>query len=84
MSKFKRMVEHINKQVDQNLIRARYIISDGPEIVILEDFESNYYETVVIFEDKAHFFGENYPEVITEEEYYNNLVENWGETNEQI
>lgn len=86
MSEIKEMADKINRQMkEQNLtelFRARYVESDEVEILILEDFESHYFETIVIYEDKAHFFGDSYPSNITKEELIKNLNETWGENYE--
>ena len=80
-NEIKNIVKRINKKVKEEAnsewFKTKYIESDEVEIVILEDYESNYHETIVIYEDKAHFFGDNYPNKISKEAFIKNLKENW-------
>ena len=80
-NELKELVEKINKKLIKDnvndVLKIRYISSGDCEIVILEDFESYYFETVVIYEDKARFFGDNYPLEISKKKYMNNLTENF-------
>jgi len=73
----KAIVDKINTDLDKTVFQARYILLKDVEILILEDFESNYEEVTILKENKAYLFGDDGETTMSIEQFITNLKSNW-------
>ena len=68
-NEIKEIVDKISKDLDEKLFRARHLLVNDIEIVILEDFESKYNEVTIVKDNKAYLFGDDGEATISKKQF---------------